>query len=226
MKENVMRVEVSEALAGDPRLGEKHGIPRNCPAFARAKAICHHQAPERLRELSHHPKSILRAANEPLHMTCAEKLHQLYFSSPSRENLLSTAVYLPLGISSNWITICEQSTLSPWPFSGSEHVKVPNTVPWDLSMVVLLWEEKSPAPSSYTCVALHRLLSPNTFSSPHARTLPLYTGFLRIRSKHTIKQPKTYLEDKHDNNRNKTWQFEKCRIRQGKFPFYLQVDTS
>lgn len=41
MKENLTRVEVSEAQDGDLSLEEEHSAPRNCPDFARPKATCY-----------------------------------------------------------------------------------------------------------------------------------------------------------------------------------------
>jgi hypothetical protein len=85
--------------------------------FCQSKATCHKWIPEKHRIASLCPKSILREFNGTLHMTYAEKLHQLYSLLPFRETLLSTAAYLPPGghaciFSSMWVTLCK----GPLPF--------------------------------------------------------------------------------------------------------------
>nr|KAF6505998.1 hypothetical protein HJG63_007863 [Rousettus aegyptiacus] len=96
MKKKVTRGEVSEAQVGGLSLEEKQCAQKLLSIWQNKS----HMLPElwRHKEPTHCSMSILRASSQPLHITCAEKFHQLFFLLPSGGAYYpSTLVYLSPG---------------------------------------------------------------------------------------------------------------------------------
>lgn len=164
--------------------------------------------------LSHvHSKSI---QGTMAHHLCWES-HQLSLPLPSR-NLLSTEVSLSAGdhaymFNLIWIILCG-STPPTDALAVQDNWKSPTQC-----QGVLVWNYHSrgrgPAPSFYTWVVLSDYSHPMPLAVPRPKHHS-YILFLRINSKRT----RAYLGEKH-NTKNKTWQFGKSRVRQGKFSSFL-----